>query len=63
MMSGLLSRAHSGFLVRVDYLQDLEYSPEGIEKASRATREFIQALYASLDDKSRLLIFGGEPLK
>ncbi len=58
MLSGLLSKARSGFLVRVDYSQDFKYTPEGIEKASKATTVFIQDLYESLSPESRAKLFG-----
>ncbi len=58
MLSGLLSKARSGFLVRVDYAQGFEYSPEGIAKADKVTAEFIKSLYESLPVASREKIFG-----
>ena len=60
MVSGLLSRAKSGFLVRVDYEAGLEYTPEGLGKASTVTDGFIRELYESLDPDKRSLIFGKE---
>lgn len=60
MLSGLLSHAKSGFLVRVDYEAGLEYTPEGLEKASTVTNEFIRELYESLDPDKRSLLFGKE---
>lgn len=60
MLSGLLTHAKQGILVRIDYQQDFEYSPEGIEKASKVTGDFIKDLYGSLDTEKRRLIFGKE---
>lgn len=60
MLSGLLSRAKSGFLVRVDYSQNFEYSPAGIEKASRITSAFIRDLYDSVEPEKRKMLFGEE---
>ncbi len=60
MLSGLLSKAKSGYLIRVDYYQGFEYSPEGIVKADKVTGEFIKNLYESLPVASREKIFGNE---
>lgn len=58
MLSGLLSKARSGFLVRVDYSQGFEYTPEGIAKADKVTAEFIRDLYDSLPTENREKVFG-----
>ncbi len=60
MLSGLLSKAKSGYLIRVDYTQGFEYSSEGIAKADKVTTEFIKSLYESLPSESRVKIFGRE---
>ncbi len=58
MLSGLLSKAKSGFLIRVDYYQGFEYTPEGIAKADKVTGEFIKDLYESLPKEAQEKIFG-----
>lgn len=58
MLSGLLSQAKTGFLVRVDYSQNFEYSPEGINKAANVTGGFIQDLYDNLTPENRARLFG-----
>lgn len=60
MLSGLLSKAKTGFLVRVDFHDEFEYSPEGIEKADKVTGEFINDLYDSLPVEARIRLFGKE---
>ncbi len=60
MLSGLLSRSKKGFLVRIDYTSGLEYTPEGLDKASRVTAGFIGDLYFSLDPEKKKLLFGAK---
>lgn len=58
MLSGLLSQAKIGFLVRVDYDQDFQYSTEGLQQARETTAAFLKDLYETLDAEKRDLLFG-----
>ena len=58
MMAGLISGSKSGFLVRVDYADQLKYTPEGIARGKEIITEFLRDLYAGLDPQARKTLFG-----
>ncbi|MCK4947508.1 MAG: EpsI family protein [Candidatus Aureabacteria bacterium] len=48
MLSGLLKKSKRGFLVRVDYSEDVEYTEKCIENARKVIANFIKDLYNTL---------------
>lgn len=58
MLSGLLKKSKKGFLVRFDY-SDIKYSQTDILRAKEKILGFVTDLYGSLDENSRLMVFGG----
>jgi len=58
MAAGLLSGSKSGFLVRLDYEQGIEYSEEGLRSAREALAAFMADLYFAMDAEKRVLLFG-----
>lgn len=58
MLAGLLRRSKSGFLVRLDFLDNFTYDPKDISRAKETISSFVQDLYATLDTPTRLKVFG-----
>lgn len=58
MAAGLLSGSKSGFLVRLDYEQGMEYSEEGLKTARETLRAFMTDLYFAMDADAREKLFG-----
>lgn len=61
MLSGLLKQAKAGFLVRIDFVDGVEYTEEGLKKGRTLIREFVRDLYKELGPEERDLIFGKQP--
>lgn len=62
LLSGLLNNSQRGMLVRIDFVDGLEYSARGIEKGEEIIKDFIKDLHERLDSKQRKIIFGKEYL-
>ena len=58
MLSGLLKQSKSGFLVRIDYTEGVEYSDEGLKKGRELIRQFVRDLYYELSQEDREWVFG-----
>lgn len=58
MFAGVLSGSKKGTLVRLDYVEDLKYTPEAIGRGKRAIRDLLVDLYRSTDPVQRESIFG-----
>ena len=60
MLAGLLKQSKSGFLVRVDYKEGLEYSDEAFARGKQVISDFLRDLHNELAPPARSLLFGKE---
>ncbi len=58
MLAGVLSGSKRGYLIRFDFYEGLNYTPEGIEEARDSIGKFVQDLYYGISPENRLKIFG-----
>jgi len=58
MLAGLLKQSKSGFLVRVDFKEGLEYTDPSFENGKTIMSAFIRDLYDTLEPSAQDLLFG-----